>query len=82
MVYPNNDVDDSTDPSKNPDGAADPGMITHVPPDHPSRQAMPAPEEVQRLTPNATPSYQTTKLQRVPPTPGVSQTPLGFSDCR
>jgi hypothetical protein len=46
----------SDDPSTKRD-ASDPGMITSVPPDHPSRQTMPAPEDIRRLTPNAPPTY-------------------------
>jgi hypothetical protein len=69
MTYASNYTYSGPDDPDDERGAADPGMITHVPSDHPSRQSMPASAELQRLTPDATPSYQTGGVQRVQPPP-------------
>jgi hypothetical protein len=69
MTYANDYASSSPDDFDEERGAADPGMITHVPSDHPSRQSMPAPAELQRLTPDATPSYAAATVQRVQPLP-------------
>jgi hypothetical protein len=69
MTYANNYASSSPDDFDEERGAADPGMITHVPSDHPSRQSMPARAELQRLTPDATPSYAAATVQRVQPPP-------------
>jgi hypothetical protein len=59
-TYPNAGPPEAAeDPPKKQD-ASDPGMITNAPANHPSRQTMPAPEEIRRLTPNAPPTYAPT----------------------
>jgi len=56
------------------------GMIRYHAPNDPSRQGMPGPGALQRLTPSAAPSYPAGGLQRRPPAPAVGQPVLVRGD--